>query len=88
MSITSVRLQKELEEMLDEAASRTQRSKNWLINQAVKEYLERNSREQECWQETLKALKSASEGKLIDADQVHEWLDSWGKDDELSPPKT
>jgi predicted transcriptional regulator len=87
MPVTSIRLQEDLDELLDQAASRLHRSKNWVINQALREYLERNKDEQGRWQETVEALKSASEGKLVGADKVHEWLDSWGKDDELPPPK-
>ena len=44
--------------------------------------------EQQRWQDTVEALKSASEGKLVGAERVHAWLESWGKDDELPPPKT
>jgi len=87
MTITSIRLQKDLEKLLDTTASRLRRSKNWLINQSLREYLERNVNEQQHWQETVKALKSASAGKLVGADKVHAWLESWGKDDELHPPK-
>jgi predicted transcriptional regulator len=87
MPVTSIRLQEDLDELLDQAASRLHRSKNWVINQALREYLERNKDEQGRWQETVEALKSASVGKLVGVDKVHEWLDSWGKDDELPPPK-
>jgi predicted transcriptional regulator len=87
MPVTSIRLQDDLEELLDQAASRQHRSKNWLINQAIREYLARDRLEQQRWQETVAALKSASEGRLVAADQVHAWLESWGKDAELPPPK-
>ena len=87
MPVTSIRLQEDLDELLNQAANRLHRSKNWVINQALREYLERNKDEQGRWQETVEALKSASEGKLVGADKVHEWLESWGKDDELPPPK-
>lgn len=87
MSVTSIRLQEDLEKLLEEASSRLHRSKNWMINQALREYLERDRREQQRWRETVAALKSASEGKLVGAERVHAWLESWGKDDELAPPK-
>ncbi|MDH5572549.1 MAG: ribbon-helix-helix protein, CopG family [Gammaproteobacteria bacterium] len=87
MPVTSIRLQEDLEDLLEKAVSRLHRSKNWVINQAVREYLERDMNEQQRWQETVEALKSASAGKLVDADRVHAWLESWGKDDELPPPK-
>lgn len=87
MSVTSIRLQEDIEKLLDSAANRLHRSKNWLVNQALREYLERDMNEQQRWQETVVALKSASAGRLVDADRVHAWLESWGRDDELPPPK-
>jgi hypothetical protein len=46
----------------------------------------RNNIEQQRWRETVQTLKSASEGKLVAADKVHAWLDTWGKENETSPP--
>ncbi len=87
MTVTSIRLQEDLENLLEKASTRLHRSKNWLINQALREYLERDRLEQQRWQETMDALKSASTGKVVSSDEVHAWLASWGKDNELPPPK-
>ena len=35
------------------------------------------------WADTLEALESVQEGKLIDAETVTDWLKSWGSDNEL-----
>lgn len=43
--------------------------------------------EQDRWQETLKAYESVAAGKLVDAHDVHLWLNSWGTKNELNPPK-
>jgi len=43
--------------------------------------------EPEDWQEMLEALESAQQGKVLDGDVIHAWLESWGDDNELSPPK-
>jgi len=88
MSVTSIRLQPDIEKHLEDAVKRSQRSKNWLINQAIREYLEREVQERQRWQETLEALDSANQGKVIDGDTVHQWLQSWGTDDELPPPRS
>ena len=87
MSVTSIRLQKELEIPLEELAIKLRRSKNWLINQAVKEFVERGVEEDKRWSETLQALDSVEHGKVVDSEEVHQWLESWGKDDGLPPPK-
>lgn len=88
MSVTTVRLQAEVEQHLDEIANRLQRSKGWVINQALAEYIEKQRVEQERWQQTLEAMESAAQGKVIDASEVHDWLSSWGTDGERSAPRS
>lgn len=87
MSVTTVRLQPEVESGLEAMAGKLHRSKSWLINQAVREYLERQDLEQARWQETLKAMESVAQGRVVSGEAVHAWLHSWGKEDELPPPK-
>ncbi len=86
MSVTTVRLQLEVEQHLEAIASRLQRSKGWVINQALSEYIERQLHEQERWQQTLKAMESAAQGKVVDASEVHAWLNSWGTESEQDAP--
>ncbi|MCB1616863.1 MAG: ribbon-helix-helix protein, CopG family [Pseudomonadales bacterium] len=86
MSVTSLRIAKDIEAPLESLAQRLDRSKNYLINQAIKEFLARQMMEDSRWNDTLAALDSAKSGKLIDESQVTEWLKSWGTDKELSPP--
>lgn len=87
MSITSVRLQPEIEQGLEAMAVSQERSKSWLINQALKEYIERQTQEKIRWQETLKAMDSVAKGQVVSAEAVHAWLDTWGKEDEQLPPQ-
>lgn len=87
MSVTTVRLQPDIESGLDAAATRLHRSKSWLINQALREFLGREEREQVRWQETLQAMDSVAQGRAVSGEAVHDWLRSWGADDELPPPK-
>lgn len=39
------------------------------------------------WAETLPALKSVDGGKLISAEKVSSWMESWGTGRELSKPQ-
>lgn len=87
MSVTTVRLQPELEENLGLMAEELHRSKSWLINQALREFFERKALEQTRWQETLQAIESVAQGKVVSGDAVHTWLQSWGSPDEIPPPK-
>lgn len=43
MGVTSVRLLPEVEDGLEAMSGRLQRSKSWLINQALREYISRES---------------------------------------------
>lgn len=87
MSITSVRLQPDLEDQLQTMAGTLQRSKNWLINQAIREFVQRQALADKRWTQTLVAIESAAQGKVVAGSEVHDWLASWGKPDELAPPK-
>lgn len=38
-------------------------------------------------QQTLDAIESARQGKVISAYEVHKWLNSWGTENELEAPR-
>lgn len=86
MGVTSIRLQPEIESPLEELASKLDRSKNYIINQAIKEYIARQSAEDLRWSETLEALNSIKDGASLPEEEVNAWLESWGSGEELSPP--
>ncbi len=86
MGVTSIRLQPEIENPLNNLSKKLDRSKNYLINQAIKEFLERKSVDEQRWNETLEAIDSVKSGRSIDEKDVNEWLDSWGSENELEPP--
>jgi len=87
MSVTSVRLQPEIENPLEQLATKLDRSKNYLINQAIKEFIARRLLDEARWDETLEALDSVKSNRLIEEENVNEWLESWGTENELNPPK-
>jgi len=86
MRVTSIRLNADIEEPLENLAQRLDRSKNYLINQAIKEFVARRAMDDARWEDTLTALASIKEGKAIDESEVVSWLKSWGTDDETSAP--
>ncbi len=86
MSVTTVRLGQEIEGNLDALATKLKRSKSWLINQALKEFLDRQELEQQRWNETLEAISSVAKGRVVPGESVHAWLRSWGSKEELAPP--
>jgi len=86
MSVTSVSIAEDIEALLENLAKRLDRSKDCIINQAIKEYIARQLMEDSRWEDTLKALSSVQEGRLIEEAGVAEWLQSWGSDSELTAP--
>jgi predicted transcriptional regulator len=60
---------------LDQHAHRMERSRGWIVKEAVRDWLERAQRRDE-W--TREAIASADAGRLIEHEQVEEWLDSLG----------
>lgn len=87
MRVTSVRLSPEVEQKLSNAAERARRTKSWLINEAVKDYLDRLGHDERRWQETVDALAAVKAGRIVDGDEVLAWLASWGKKTEKKPPR-
>lgn len=87
MSITSIRLADDVDKPLESLARKLDRSKNYLINQAIKEFLARQLLEESRWSDTLEALESIKSGKSLDEDHVNAWLNSWGTGERKDPPK-
>ena len=87
MRVTTVRLQADTEQHLEALAHKLQRSKGWVINQALNEYIEKQQQEQDRWKQTLEAMESATQGKVVASDEVHEWLNGWGTEKEQDAPK-
>ena len=87
MSVTSIRLKPEIENPLAKLAIKLERSKSYLVNQAVKEFLARKSIDESRWEDTLVALDSVKYNDIIEENCVSEWLESWGSENELNPPK-
>jgi predicted transcriptional regulator len=87
MAVTSVRLSPEVEEKLAAVAERARRSKSWLVNEAVKDYLDRLGEDERRWSETVEALASVKAGRVVGGDEMMEWIASWGKKTEKKPPR-
>jgi len=87
MGITSIRLSDDLDKPLESLAKKLDRSKNYLINQAIKEFIARQALEDARWQDTLKALESVEAGQSVDETDVNAWLNSWGTGARTPSPK-
>lgn len=86
MGVTSIRLHSDIEEPLEQLAKQQDRTKSYIINQAIKQYIAREAMEDERWQDTLEALESIKREGVLEGQQVAHWLNSWGSDNEKNSP--
>lgn len=87
MSTTSFRLDDDLQEKLDTTATRLQRSKGWIINDALRKYIAQEERRQVMLQETEEAIADIQAGRVVAGDEVMKWLETWGTGGETKAPK-
>ena len=75
MSVMSVRLPDEVEQQLGQLAQSTGRTKSWLANQAIQDYLAR-----EAWQitEVEAALREADAGDFVPETEMMAKFNRWG----------
>ncbi|HEY6816712.1 MAG TPA: ribbon-helix-helix domain-containing protein [Croceibacterium sp.] len=72
-----------LADKLDALAARSERSRGWIMKQALAAWVDQ---EEERHKLTLEALASVDAGRVIDHQSVLAWVDSLGTDDPLPPP--
>ena len=75
MSVMSVRLPDEVDQQLGQLAQSTGRTKSWLANQAIQDYLAR-----EAWQiaQIEAALIEADSGDFVPAKEMAAKFSRWG----------
>lgn len=83
-SPVSVRLQPAINEQLTAIAEALDRSKSWVIEQAVKDYVALDAWRQAAIEE---GIRDADAGRVASHEDVVAWVRSWGQADERPPPK-
>jgi len=72
-----------LAEKVDQIAARLERSRGWIVKQALAAWIDQ---EEERRRLTLEALADVDTGRVIDHQTVQAWADSLGTDDPLPAP--
>lgn len=73
-----------LAERVDDLAERLDRSRGWIVKQALSAWVER---EEEHHRLTLEGLADVDAGRTVDHDAVLAWADSLSTDNPLPLPK-
>jgi len=72
-----------LADKVDMMAARLERSRGWVVKQALAAWVDQ---EEERHRLTLEALEDVDAGRVIDHQAVQAWADSLGTDKPLPPP--
>ena len=72
-----------LAEKVDQLAARLERSRGWIVKQALAAWVEQEEERQRL---TLEALDDVDAGRVIDHQAVQTWADSLGSDEPAPPP--
>ncbi|WP_136067993.1 CopG family ribbon-helix-helix protein [Modicisalibacter radicis] len=84
---TSIKLDDDLKGRVQHLADARRRSAHWLMREAIEQYVEREERREAFKQDTLKAWEDyQTTGMHATAEEVEQWLASWGSDNELPAP--
>ncbi len=73
-----------LAEKVDQMADRLERSRGWIVKQALTAWVDR---EEKHYTMTLEALDDVDNGRTIPHQEVEEWLDSLATDNPLPVPE-
>lgn len=71
MSVTAVRLRPEVGKNLKAMADESRRSKSWLINEALRQYIANRKTQQDRWEQTLQAMEPVAQGKVVPGEIVY-----------------
>lgn len=85
---TSVKIDQELKNRIQRLAERRQRTSHWIMHEAIKVYVQREEAREDFKQEALASWQSYQEtGLHLNSEEVQDWLNSWGSDDEQAMPQ-
>ena len=69
-------------------AAAKQRKPQWIMKEALRQYLEREAAAEKLRKETLASWDEyVQTGMHVSEEEMNSWLDTWGDDDEAEPPK-
>ena len=83
----SIELDNELESRIQRLAGTRQRSLQWILREAIREFVERKEAIERFEQEALASWESYEEtGQHLTGQEIRNWLNTWGTDKETEVP--
>jgi len=68
-------------------AERLRRSKGWVINDALRQYIGCEERKQRMLEETEEAIADIQAARVVSGSEVMKWLETWGTSNETNAPQ-
>jgi len=68
--VVTAKLPDDLVDRMDQVADRIERSKSWIVREALSQWL---AEEQRRYELTLEGLKDFEEGRVLSQDEMEEW---------------
>lgn len=85
---TSIKLDDDMKGRVQHLAEARKRTSHWIMREAIAQYVEREEKREMLRRDTLKAWEEFQEtGLHATAEDVDQWLASWGTENELSAPE-
>ncbi len=85
---TSVNLDDDLKNRLQQLADTRQRPAHWIMRQAIRDYVEREEARDRFKQEALQSWTAYQEtGQHLTGQEIYDWLETWGTDQETAIPQ-
>ena len=76
MTTLTVHVPDDFIEEIDSIAVELERPRDWVIQDALREYVSRHRLEAQRWRETQDAIDAAERGEVVPAEEVFAWLDT------------
>jgi predicted transcriptional regulator len=85
---TSVKIDDELKRRIQDLADARRRSPHWIMQEAIRDYVEREENRESFKREALDSWSTYQEtGLHVTGQEAREWLNRWGTDKEAGIPK-
>ncbi|MCK9511881.1 MAG: CopG family ribbon-helix-helix protein [Pigmentiphaga sp.] len=86
-STTSVKLDDELKERVQQLAESRRRTPHWIMREAIAQYVEREEKREALNRNTIQAWEEfQATGLHATSEEVDKWLASWGAENEQPAP--
>jgi len=87
-SATSIKLDDDMKGRVRHLAEARERTSHWIMREAIAQYVEREEKREALRQDSFKAWDEYKEtGQHATAEEVDQWLASWGTDNERPAPE-